>query len=123
MSADLKHLQTRMNEASATVKRLDDEIGRLKQERGNALSLANNLRQQIAKLTEKEIVVSEHAMLRYLERGAGQSLEDIKAQILTPQVEKCIRTLGNGTFPIGHGGLRAVVRDRVVVSVLGVSEK
>jgi len=65
----------------------------------------------------KEPVVTEHALLRYVERVYGINLEEIKASILTPTTVKAIKTLGSGKYPLTSGG-KAVVKGMSVVSIV-----
>ncbi len=75
-----------------------------------------DLQQEIEKLTDKAPVISEHAILRYLERKADIDMQDISGKILTPKVIEYITQFKSGKFPIGDG-LRAVVRDSVIVTI------
>lgn len=82
-----------------------------------------NLDRQIANLTKSDPVVSEHAVLRYLERtGQIPDIESIKALIMTDALTEQIKTLGNGKYPLG-GGLKAVVRDNIVRTVVNKTDK
>jgi hypothetical protein len=71
-------------------------------------------------MTHREIVVSEHAILRYLERVAGVNLDEVREKILSPSVRKYIDELGSGKFPQNGsetGKYRVVVKNRVVTTV------
>lgn len=57
-----------------------------------------------------EMRVSEHALLRYLERKYSLDLSQIGADLLK-QCSEC-----NGKYPVGDG-LKAVVRDKTIVTV------
>lgn len=60
---------------------------------------------------------SAHAVLRYLERKLGINLDEIRAEILNEQILAQIEQFGSGKFPL-DGGLKAVVKQNVVVSVI-----
>lgn len=117
MSAALKHLQVRAKKELDLADVLQHEISTLQQRRDDALNRAQSLQHETNRLVLKDIVVSEHAQLRYCERVLGCDLEAVKADILSAKMLKCAETLGNGTFPV-RDGIRAVVKDRVVVSIL-----
>lgn len=60
------------------------------------------LNQKIKNIEEsnKDIVVSEHDILRYLERVKGIDIEELKKEIITEQVENLVNVLGgNGKYP------------------------
>jgi hypothetical protein len=61
-------------------------------------------------------VVSEHSMLRYLERVHGIDLVKVEQAILTTAIREAVAVCGNGKFPSGTG-FRAVVQDNTVVTV------
>lgn len=60
--------------------------------------------------------VTDHAIVRYLERAYGMDIEAIKAEIATPIVQ-IAEGFGCGTV-IGKHGARVVIRDGVVTTVL-----
>jgi len=72
--------------------------------------------------TTKEVTVSEHALVRILERGYGFNVEKLREEIKTKV--KPIAGFSQGgkcSVPLGNG-LRAVVVDSVVVTILGEDE-
>ena len=70
----------------------------------------------IKRLTS-DIVVSEHAILRYAERKGLIDTEKIRDTILEHTCEPA-KTLGSGRFPINDGsGMKAVIRNGVVRTV------
>lgn len=68
------------------------------------------------KSADRPITVSEHAIIRYLERVKGLDLNAIKNEILPPIVTERIDSMGDGCYPCGSHRIR--VRERVVVTVL-----
>lgn len=94
---------------------------------------------------QDEIVVSDHAIIRYLERVKGVDVElikeaegittacdyevicclkhahnidinSIKKEILTDKLKEMISIIGDAKYPIGHG-LRAIVRENTIVTI------
>lgn len=61
----------------------------------------------------QQLIVSEHAMLRYFERVVGFNLDDVRRTILPDSVREQVGTLGDGVYPCG--GHSVLVRGRVVV--------
>lgn len=62
-------------------------------------------------------VISEHALVRYMERVLGLDMEAIRETILTPEQKLMIRELRTLKLPLG-GGVTAKVVDGVVVTIL-----
>lgn len=109
--------------------KLQNEIEAIKIEReilNNKLQSAERnlgkIREEIKKLKEgNKIIVSEHAMLRYIERVLGIDLKEIERHILTDEVKEQYKIVGNGRFPI-NDEFRALIRDNVVVTITGVEK-
>ena len=75
------------------------------------------LQEQITALeaNSKEPIVSEHALLRYIERVYGIDLDELRGKILNPQTKEWIEQFGSGKIP--SDGCRLIVKNRVVVTV------
>ena len=109
--------------------KLQSEIEAIKIEReilNNKLQSAERnlgkIQEEIKKLKEgNKIIVSEHAMLRYIERVLGIDLKEIERRILTDEVKEQYKIVGNGRFPI-NDEFRALIRDNVVVTITGVEK-
>ena len=109
--------------------KLQSEIEAIKIEReilNNKLQSAERnlgkIQEEIKKLKEgNKIIVSEHAMLRYIERVLGIDLKEIEKRILTDEVKEQYKIVGNGRFPI-NDEFRALIRDNVVVTITGVEK-
>lgn len=113
----VKQLQTRKAKLVA-------ERDRLQAERDTAARAMKQCDKEISevatqiKLATANPVVSEHALLRYIERKLGVDLKACRREILTDKLAEAIQTLGSGKYPIGDG-MKAVVKQNVVVSVIG----
>lgn len=115
MSAhELKQLQVRKAKLEAEVATLLLTKQEVEKAYTEAKDKIKSLTLQI-KAFSTEPTVSEHAMLRYLERAKGINLEALQNEILTPSNKAKIRFMGSGKVAIGD--LQAVVRDMVIVSV------
>jgi len=73
-----------------------------------------NIEQEIKILKLKDLVVSEHALVRYLERIHGIDMIQIKEKILSPLVRSAM-SQGNGQV---KGAYTVVFKDRVVVTII-----
>ena len=78
--------------------------------------------QQLATVEREaaQLVVSEHALLRYFERVLGYDLNALSRQLTPPETVAMIRQLGSGTYPVlvNRHKVRIRVQDRVVTTVL-----
>lgn len=62
-------------------------------------------------------LVSDHALVRYLERVRGFDFDPIRAEILSDGRRVAVQAMGQGRLPIGSDGLDLVVASGRVVTV------
>lgn len=119
--SELKSLQVMLADAKGQLGAAQIEY----KERAKQISLLQSkiagLHKRVSELSAKakesgEIVISEHALVRYFVRVLGHDLEEVRARVLPESVVGQIKQLGSGTFPVG--GFRVKVKDYVVVTVL-----
>jgi DNA-binding Lrp family transcriptional regulator len=77
------------------------------------------LQAQLAALENPaEIVVSDHAIVRYLERIKGVDMNEVRQAILNPKIMKCISVVGaNGTFP-HEDGFKIIFKKNIAVTII-----
>ena len=114
---ELKKLQSLLIKQKSEI----DLIKRERQLINERLSVAErnlrNTEEELKKLkTGNKIIVSEHAVLRYLERTMELDLKAVENEILSEEVVSQYRTLGNGKYPVSNG-CKAVIKDNVVITV------
>ena len=63
-----------------------------------------------------KVIVSEHAMLRYIERVLGIDLKEIENRILTDEIKEQYKIVGSRRFSI-NDEFRTLIRDNVVVTI------
>jgi len=118
--------------SSHHLKQLESRLSRLRAERDAAKAALTEAQQayqatctkvraveteiEELKTSAPEPVVTEHALLRYLERVHGIDLEQLKAEMVTPVIAEQIRTLKSCRLPIGNGAC-LVVEGRIVKTV------
>lgn len=59
-----------------------------------------------------EVRVSDHALVRYMERKLGIDLEALRQEILTPELKEMIETLHSFTYD------GFVIRDKTIVTYI-----
>jgi len=128
--AEIKKLETRRNQIRTLLAKKKETQGFLCKEINQLLRNIKDIDSSIESIKasaseNNSIVVTEHAMLRYLERVKGIDLEKIKLEIVTSEVLEQIKTLGAGTYPVkgkyfnlDKQTFRIRVRDNAVVTVL-----
>lgn len=114
---ELKKLQSLLIKQKSEI----DLIKRERQLINERLSVAErnlwNTEEELKKLkTGNKIIVSEHAVLRYLERTMELDLKAVENKILSEEVVSQYKTLGNGKYPVSNG-CKAVIKDNVVLTI------
>lgn len=114
---ELKKLQSLLIKQKSEI----DLIKRERQLINERLSVAErnlrNTEEELKKLkTGNKIIVSEHAVLRYLERTMELDLKAVEKEILSEEVVSQYKTLGNGKYPVSNG-CKAVIKDNVVLTI------
>lgn len=116
-SQELKQLQSRKSKLEVKIKDLSITAKESQRDYSKAMGQLKAVEQEIKGLADVEAVVSEHAILRYMERVMGFDLEMVRSAILSPDNLMMIQKLGSGKYPLPGGG-RIVVKDNVVVSIV-----
>lgn len=113
----LKSLQVQLNRTAEELREAEREKFAWSEKVSQLRNRIQRIRQEIDSLSEKELVVSEHAMLRYFERVLGYDLEEVKSRIINEKIRNQIETVGNsGTFP--NDGFRVRLEKGVAVTIL-----
>ena len=116
-SQKLKQLQSRKAKLEVLIQQLKDNRKEIQQYLSKEEQRLRSIVEEIESLSKKEPIVSEHAILRYLERCQEIEIDKIKRKILNQSTVEQIKYFGDGKYPIGNGH-QAVVKDMTVVSVV-----
>ncbi len=117
---EMKKLSTLKSKLEGELDALKDEQKLLSKQINAKNTQIENIENQIKKLKKDSngLIVSEHALLRYIERVIGINLDDIANNILTEEVIKQYSSLGNGTYSVNGGDFKVVIKDKMVLSIL-----
>lgn len=114
----IKQLQSQMNAMVADLEVLKIEIGNKQRECVSKQKAIQKLKETIDSFSKDNTVkISEHAILRYMERVKGLNISDIEKEILTEEVLTLIDKLGgSGKYPVN--GFQIVMKDFTVTTVV-----
>jgi archaellum component FlaC len=113
----LKQYNTQLNKLESTIKGLEKERNDINTSINIYRKQIDSLKKDINNLSVKDIVITEHALLRYFERVKGYNLEDIKADIIDSKTKTLIEFLNGtkGKVPWNENSL--VVKDNTIVTI------
>lgn len=123
---ELKGLRSRLASAQAELtasaqitKDLQTKASESQRQTSDWQSKVKNLLNQIEDATAANTIpiVTEHAMLRFLERVYGIDLDMVRDTILDPGLVSAVNQFKSGKFPIEGYDCRAVVKDRTIVTI------
>lgn len=111
----LKGLQTHLNEKNGERQVLLFKLNGINDQLRSCNKEINQTEKMIRLLKDRDLVVSEHAIVRYLERIETINPSDVPGKILTDKLREMVAKLGNGTFPVED--FQVVVKNNVVITV------
>lgn len=94
-------------------------IHKKEEELKEAEAKASRLRHQLCKMRKStKLSCSDHAVVRYQERVKLRPVGEVLSSLLCPKVQQYYQDLGDGTYPIGEGSTRVLIKNGVIVTVL-----
>lgn len=119
MNNDLEALQTAVALEKQTLTDVSLLEDMAREARKAASARLSELRRELERAERRlaEPRVTDHALLRYLERVRGIDMEEVKQAILTPQVREWLHLFPEGNFPLDDGQHKVVIRDGAVLTV------
>lgn len=114
---ELKGLQVQLAQAEALVNTSTLETKAAQKRETDARARVKSLQTRIREIeaSNAEPIISEHAILRYLERVKGLNIEQLKQEIMDDQASKHIKFAKNGALK--RPTHKLVFRNNVIVTV------
>ncbi|SEW21711.1 hypothetical protein SAMN05428988_3240 [Chitinophaga sp. YR573] len=112
----LKGLQSHLHSLNGERDIILFKINGLNQQLGEVNNNINKTEKMLRLMKRNNVIVSEHAILRFIERVQPLPPSEVAARILTPSLKNMVLTLGNGTYPVDDFLVK--VRDNIVVTVI-----
>lgn len=114
----LKGLRSQVSTLETDVGLLKGEIASKQRSLEVKMNEIKRLKEEMKKIDDTtQIKVSEHAMLRYLERVHGLDLKNAEETIVTDKLKSMVDTLGgSGTYPID--GFQVVMKNYTITTVI-----
>lgn len=118
MSANIKSLQTQVNKLRLDRDAKKLEIARFQRELEATNKSIRDIEDRIKRAEGSgDIIITEHAILRYCERVMMIDMNKVREQIVTPEIEQMVASLGgNGRYP--NKGFHLVMQENKVVTIV-----
>src|SRR4051812_26265892 len=117
-SSKLKELNSRLDKKKAEKAVLQIQLRDLKNKDRNLDREIDGIVREIGKYKQKEgLTVSEHCIIRYLQRVELIPVEDVPGKIITEELKRIHSILGNGEFPLGDTGYSVIIKNNVIITI------
>ena len=119
----IKGLRSKLTSLVTSYDLLKFEISNKQKDQAKLKIEIDSLKENLASYeNDQELRVSEHAVIRYLERVKGIDMEVIKAEILDEAIVNIIEKLGeSGSYPSKDSKFLALVKNYTVVTVIKIN--
>lgn len=115
-SHELKSLTTILEKERGSLSVIESQISSLIEDANAVSKRIKNLKSQISKMENNSgLVITEHALLRFVERVHKIDLKKIEGIILSDKIKSAWLSLGNCS--IEQDGYKVVIRDNKVVTI------
>ena len=114
----LKSLKTRLEKEKAESSVISKQINELKEQQKVHNRRIESLLKQIKDLTKENLIVSEHALLQFLRRVELIDIEEAEKKILSPELVRIWKVLGDAQIPLNIGEHIAVIKNGVVTTII-----
>lgn len=112
-----KQLRSKHKDQQELVTLLKNEANETNKKLRHAKKELRDIHSKLSQYTDKDPIVTEHAILRYAERVLNLDTDDIVEKILTQKTKDLIKELGHtGTYPCE--GFRIRVCENRVVTII-----
>jgi hypothetical protein len=116
--AELKSLQVQITKISAESEIMLKELRDRQKQYDTHINKLAHLKDKLTKLqkSHEEPIISEHAILRYLERVDGIDLETVKQKIMDEKTKSLVKFMG-GNGKITREGFKIIVKNNTIITI------
>lgn len=114
----LKELQTQKSQLEAQLQEKEREYSFIERQISNLKKRLDSIYRRISSLSDNNLKVSEHAILRFLEYEMLIDMEEIKKRILTKELIELQSKLGSNCELELNSNIKAIIKDNVIVTLI-----
>lgn len=115
----LKSLHSRLEKEKAELDVISKQFRELRDKQKQHQGRITAIKKQMDELTKDNLVLSEHAKIRYLERVELIPVEEVESRVVTEELIRIWKVLGDGgSYPIGIGEHTCTIKNGVITSII-----
>jgi hypothetical protein len=118
---EIKKVKSKIRRASEEAKDLKSNVKLWQQMYSLKISEIQSLTDKLKEMNKGDIKITEHAILRYIERVLGINIEQIEKSILEELDLETIEKIGNGTYPVRD--FNVVIKENFIITVIKNEDK
>jgi chromosome segregation ATPase len=112
----IKSIQVQITKIEEEIKNYNLQLQNINLDITTKQQQIQKYQEELKKLkTSNDIIISEHAILRYIERVMKIDMVKLQHEIISKDFQNTLKNLGNGTYPYKNHLLKIV--DSVIVTV------
>jgi predicted nucleic acid-binding Zn-ribbon protein len=119
-SSEHKHLLRRKNELEKALSAIKESLSDLNNQHKQMSKSLNEINKKISYIEkDKDIIVSEHAYVRFFERVLGYNLEELFEEILSSDTREKVVKLSSCKIPINinDAAFTFIFKNKVLVTI------
>lgn len=122
LQSEKKKLESELNELGKEVDDLSLEVKSSSAKLEDKSSQLSELKDKLRCLKKAErIKITDHALLRYIERMLGIDVDKIRNEIINDKTRYQVYILGDGKYPVDNNHF-AVIKNNTLITVYPVRE-
>ena len=99
-SSKIKSLQVQITKIEQEIENYHLQLQNINLDINSKKEQMKKYQMELKKLkTSNEIIISEHAILRYIERVMKIDMDKLSSEIISHDFQNTLKNLGNGTYP------------------------
>jgi len=113
-----KQYTTQISKLIDDIKGIDSEIKERNNTKRMKLESISGIRKKIKQLSNDKVIISEHAYLRFFERGLNIDLKQCDNLILEDGMIERIKSGGDGEYITNKGNFKLIVKNNVITTII-----
>lgn len=116
-SEKLKQFKSRLSKLNVDLEASKDELIFIQDKYNLIKQQIKDIKDKIKNIKKDKVILTEHALFRYIERFYEIDINKIKDEILRDKTINKVLTCGDGTYPL-QNGMKIIVKNNTIVTTI-----